>query len=47
MDPRPAPLDPPPGNDTTTHVTVDFAIVAGDNLVPVQVQQLPAIAEPG
>ena len=40
-------LDPPPGDDITTHVTVDFAIVAGGNVVPVQVQHLPAIAEPG
>ncbi len=40
-------LDPPPGDDITTHVTVDFAIVANGNVVPVQVQHLPAIAEPG
>ena len=39
-------LDPPPGDDITTHLTVDFAIVAGDNVVPVQVQHLPAIPEP-
>ena len=37
-------LDPPPGDDITTHVTVDFAIVANGNVVPVQVQHLPAIA---
>ena len=39
-------LDAPPGDDITTHVTVDLAIVAGDNVVPVQVQHLPNIAEP-
>ena len=39
-------LDPPPGHDITTHVTVDFAIVSGDSVVPVQVQYLPAIPEP-
>ena len=27
-------LDPPPGDYITTHLTVDFAIVAGDNVVP-------------
>ena len=39
-------LDPPPGDDITTHVTVDLAIVSGDNVVPVQVQHLPDIPEP-
>ena len=39
-------LDPPPGDDITTHVTVDFAIVSGGSVVPVQVQYLPAIPEP-
>ena len=39
-------LDPPPGDDITTHVTVDLAIVSGDNVVPVQVQHLPEIPEP-
>ena len=39
-------LDPPLGDDITTHVTVDFAIVANGNVVPVQVKHLPAIAEP-
>jgi hypothetical protein len=42
----PAP-DAPAGDDITTHLTVDLAIVAGDNVVPVQVQYLPAIPEPG
>jgi hypothetical protein len=36
----------PSGSDITTHLTVDLAIVAGGNVVPVQVQHLPAIAEP-
>ena len=39
-------LDPPPGDDITTHVTVDLAIVSGDSVVPVQVQYLPHIPEP-
>ena len=39
-------LDPPPGHDITTHVTVDLAIVSGDSAVPVQVQHLPDIPEP-
>jgi hypothetical protein len=38
-------LNPPPGDDITTHVTVDFAIVADGTVVPVQVQHLPAIPE--
>lgn len=40
------PLPPPPGDDITTHLTVDLAIVADGTAVPVQVQHLPAIAEP-
>jgi len=40
------PLPPPPGDDITTHVTVDLGIVSDGRTVPVQVQHLPAIAEP-
>lgn len=37
---------PPAGADITTHLTVDFAIVADGNVVPVQAQHLPPIPEP-
>jgi hypothetical protein len=36
----------PAGPDITTHLTVDFAIVANGNVVPVQVQHLPTIDSP-
>lgn len=40
------PVTPPAGADITTHLVVDFAIVANGNVVPVQAQHLPAIPEP-
>lgn len=40
------PMTPPAGADITTHLVVDFAIVANGTVVPVQAQHLPAIPEP-
>jgi hypothetical protein len=39
-------MPPPDGDDITTHLTVDFAIVANGNVIPVQAQHLPDIPEP-
>ncbi|WP_109506984.1 hypothetical protein [Nocardioides speluncae] len=36
----------PAGDDITTHLSVDFAIVANGNVIPVQVQHAPDIPEP-
>lgn len=40
------PVTPPAGPDITTHLTVDLAIMADGNVVPVRAQHLPAIPEP-